>query len=484
MMKQGLLIGFLFCVGVLHAQVPAFPGAEGAGMYTTGGRGGKVLVVNSLKDDGSEGTLRWAVEKEGARIVVFTVDGWIDLQTPLIINKPDITIAGQSAPGGGIGVRNYRINIKVDNVIVRYIRSRFGNKTESEDDAINGYHCNRVIIDHCSFSWSIDECASLYGNRNFTMQWCIVSESLRHSAHQKGNHGYGGIWGGEGASFHHNLVAHHSSRTPRLCGSRYTATPEKERVDIRNNVFYNWGPVNGGYAGEGGSYNIVNNYYKPGPSTLSGNKIVASRIFQPNYDDGSNRNAKGVWGKFYVAGNYFDGSTPYMEAGVKAMLKEVNEDNWKGIHPRDTLAFWEGWQTIRSEKEFSMPGIIKSESAKAAYERVLQEAGASRVRDAVDVRIVEEVRKGIFTFKGSKGSNWGLIDSQEDVGGWPEIMKGVVLKDSDGDGMPDEWEKAHGLNPEKDDSAGYDLDGRYTNVEVYLNVIATRGGGCDRSDSL
>lgn len=471
MMKLGLLIGVLCWTGVLNAQLPAFPGAEGAGIYTTGGRGGKVFVVNSLKDDGSEGTLRWAVGQSGPRIVVFAVAGWIDLKKPLKIENDDITIAGQSAPGEGIGIRNYRLNVNANNVIVRYIRSRFGDQAGAEDDAMNGYNHSNIIIDHCSMSWSVDECASLYGNRNFTMQWCIVSESLRNSAHRKGDHGYGGIWGGQEATFHHNLIAHHSSRTPRLCGSRYTAQPEQERVDIRNNVFYNWGPVNGAYAGEGGAYNFVNNYYKPGPSTLSKNKKVASRIFQPNFDDGTNSNPKGIWGVFYVSGNYFDGTSPYMKADVLSELEKVNKDNWRGIHPRDTSQYWKGLSQIKSGKEFEMPGMIRPESAREAYEKVLADAGASFVRDTVDKRIVDEVQKGIFTFKGSRGSDNGLIDSQEDVGGWSQLKPGEPKKDSDGDGMPDDWEKAHGLNPMKDDSAGHQLDKGYTNIEVYLNEL-------------
>lgn len=465
---------FLLWTLVVLAQVPAFPGAEGAGMYTSGGRGGKVLTVTSLKDDGSEGTLRWAIRKKGPRIIVFAVSGWIDLTSPLNINNPDVTIAGQTAPGGGIGVRNNILKVSTDNVIIRYLRSRFGDRSGSEDDAMGGNKHQDIIIDHCSMSWSVDECVSYYRNRNFTMQWCIVSESLRNSAHRKGNHGYGGIWGGMGASFHHNLIAHHSSRTPRLCGSRYTGKPEEELVDIRNNVFYNWGPVNGGYAGEGGSYNFVNNYYKPGPSTIAKGKQMCCRIFQPNYDDGTNQNPKGVWGKFYVAGNYFDASSPDMTAGIRTALQKVNRDNWLGIHPRDTSAYWDGWKTIRSEEEYRLPGQLTTQTAEAAYTDVLKYAGASLVRDAVDLRIIEETRKGIFTYRGSRGSENGLIDSQEDVGGWPDLKSGEVLKDTDGDGMPDEWELRHGLDSGKDDSALYTLDKEYTNIEVYLNSLCRR----------
>lgn len=471
MKRRVVLFLFLISTAMSMAQTAAFPGAEGAGMYATGGRGGRVLTVGSLADDGSVGTLRWAVEQQGPRIVVFAVSGWIDLQSDLRIVHPDITIAGQTAPGGGIGIRNYRLNIRADNVILRYFRSRFGDKTGSEDDAINGYHSDRVIIDHCSFSWSIDECASLYGNTHFTMQWCVIAESLRCSAHRKGNHGYGGIWGGQGASFHHNLMAHHSSRTPRLCGSRYTNRPDLERVDLRNNVFYNWGPVNGAYAGEGGVYNIVNNYYKPGASTVSKNVKVASRIFQPNYDNGANKNRRGTWGKFYVAGNYFDATSPHMLPQLVPVLAEVNADNWKGIHPYDTSAYWNGWQTIRSDSAFCMPGRLHTDSPAEAYRQVLRHAGASLVRDAVDARIVEEVRKGTYTYEGSRGSRYGLIDSQQDVGGWPDLKPGKAPVDTDGDGMPDAWEKKHGLDPRVDDSALYSLHREYTNIEMYLNEI-------------
>ncbi len=463
-----LLLLLLACR--MQAQVPAFPGAEGGGKYTTGGRGGKILTVTSLQDDGSPGTLRWALRQKGPRIILFAVAGWIDLTEELPVNNGDVTIAGQSAPGGGVGLRNYELKVKADNVIIRYIRCRLGDLSGSDDDAMGGSRCTNLIIDHCSMSWSVDECASFYDNTRFTLQWCIISESLRNSGHRKGEHGYGGIWGGSNASFHHNLFAHHSSRTPRLCGSRYSGKPEMEQVDIRNNVFYNWGPVNGGYAGEGGSYNFVNNYYKPGPSTVARKNLV-NRIFQPNFDDGSLKNQRGVWGRFYVSGNRFDGSSPYLPVALLLLVEAVNRDNWQGIHPKDTSEFWQGWQTIRSGEPFAVAQPEKTDSPEEAYRAVLRHAGASRVRDAVDLRIVQEVRQGGFTYKGSNGSDNGLIDNQEDVGGWPELKSGRLPADRDRDGMPDRWEKKHRLDPDKDDSALYTVDKKYTNIEMYLNSL-------------
>lgn len=447
------------------AAPAAFPGAEGFGMYTKGGRGGKVYHVTNLSDDGKIGSLRYAVNQRGARTVVFDVSGIIELNSVLNIKNDSITIAGQTAPGDGICIKDYNVYVGANEVIIRFVRFRLG--TDKPDgynadgspyqdrDAIWGRNRSNIILDHCSMSWCTDECASFYGNTNFTMQWCLIAESLRGSLHPKGYHGYGGIWGGQGASFHHNLVAHHDSRNPRLCGSRYTNQPDLEMVDLRNNVFYNWGKTNSGYAGEGGNYNFINNYYKSGPATGSNIKY---RIFEAYADDGTNSQPRGVYGHFFLKGNYMEG-------------KGENWD-WNGMDLNTGNNNAMTKQAITAYSEFKATAVT-THTAANAFNKVLQLAGASKSRDAVDTRIANEAKNGTYTYKGSVLGGLGIIDKPSDVGGWPTYNSTATPTDTDQDGMPDAWEKANGLDAnDPTDGAKPSANGSgYTNLEVYMNSL-------------
>ncbi|MHB9055581.1 MAG: T9SS type A sorting domain-containing protein [Paludibacteraceae bacterium] len=464
------IVLLIFCLTFsVSGQTPSFPSAEGDGMYTTGGRGGSVLYVTKLSDDGTIGTLRWAINQTGARIIMFKVAGIIPLTSELQIKNGNLTIAAQSAPGDGICLKNYPVVLKGSNIIIRFLRFRMGDEAAADTlstysstytwdgaDAIWGRYMSNIIIDHCSMSWNIDECSSFYGNKNFSMQWCVIGESLRNSVHSKGAHGYGGIWGGEPATFHHNILAFHDSRNPRFCGSRYTNSPSTEKVNFVNNVIYNWGG-NSGYGGEGGYYNIVNNYYRSGIARSTG--VVSYRIFNPWPDDGANSQPAGIWGHFYLSGN------------VMRNTPNVTTNNWLGFQPSTSTPP----DTIKSFVPFSYPNL-RIQTADSAYLSVTGYAGASLKRDSVDKRIIKNILNGTVSVTlGSNGSTGGFIDSQKDVGGWPVYTydPASVPTDTDGDGMPDAWEDSHNLNPnDATDGKTKTLDGGYTNVEVYLNELA------------
>lgn len=454
-MRFSVFFIFIFLLTQSSAQPLAFPGAEGGGRYVTGGRGGKVIFVDNLNDKG-KGSFRKAIEAKGPRTIIFRVSGTIELNKMIHIKNGDLTIAGQTAPGDGICLKNYGIRVDADNVIIRYIRVRPGDTKEMENDAIYGLRNKNIIIDHCSLSWANDEVASFYDNENFTMQWCIISESMNQSSHHKGQHGYGGIWGGYHATFHHNLISDHVSRNPRLHGSRYLGVPEREKADIRNNVIYNWG-FNSIYGGEEGYYNIVNNYFKPGPATRKDVRDRILNLTQSFYNAEYNADTLRA-GWFYIDGNVMEGNA------------DVTADNWKfGVEGKGVNDAAKEKSRLLKEVEYSP---VITTTATTAFNAVLENAGASLVRDEVDKRILQETRTGQekygHTFDG--GGN-GIIDSQNDVGGWPELKSSEPPLDSDNDGMPDEWEKQNNLNLVKADHNLYSLSKDYTNLEVYINSL-------------
>lgn len=412
--------------------IPAFPGAEGAGAMTPGGRGGRVIFVDNLSDAGP-GSFREACEAKGPRIVIFRVSGLITLLRPIQIKNPFITIAGQTAPGDGICLRNYTFIIATHDVVVRYIRSRLGDLSAEQADSITLVSgAENVVIDHCSASWSVDEALSLSGNvLNVTVQWCLIAEALNKSKHAKGTHGYGSLSRATGLiSWHHNLWAHNKARNPRL-GDNY-GQPPYPTFDVRNNVIYDYGDIASGLTQGVLKVNYVGNYIRPGPS---------SKAKTPIHVGGPSDL------QFFIRENVFEGSDA------------LTADNSLFFDP----VMIEGKRQVQTVSEpFSIRSVVSS-SAQNAYETVLLRAGASLPqRDSVDARIVDEVRK-------RQGS---LIDSQEQVGGWPELKSKPAPVDNDNDGMPDVWERSHGLNSNdaSDSAADKNKDG-YTNLEEYLNSI-------------
>ena len=521
MKKLFTVLTLLAATMTATAQAPAFPGAEGHGRYVTGGRGGEVRHVTTLIDDGktsTKGTLRWAVNGNSAKTVVFDVGGIIELTKDLDIGQ-NTTIAGQTAPAPGITIRYYTVRPKANNII-RFVRFRRGEEKDVNDGADASWQreTDGIVLDHCSFSWSIDELASFYDNKRFTMQWCTLGEALANPGHSKGEHSYGGIWGGKGASFHHNFLCHMQNRVPRFCGARYNwdgydtskygSSIEAEIVDFRNCVMYNWGNGNGCYGGTGGgNINIVNNYYKAGPATVNTKRVTQISVATSSNASGSP--FMGYCARYYINGNY-----------VTAAGSQAQNYDWTGV------IYDDGTYTINGERycadanhlygtnvtyvknssnvdcvkiKLDAPvetGEVTTHTAQNAYEKVLLYAGASLHRDNVDARYMNEAKNGTTTYIGSAtktGDNKtithrkGIIDFVKDQGTYElEAASRPATFDSDGDGMPDEWETANGLNPNSAaDGKTYTLDSEkkwYTNLEVYMNSLVEdimKGGNTD-----
>ena len=490
---------------------PAFPGAEGSGRYAQGGRGTdgttNVYHVTSLKDDKNvEGTLRWALAQTGPRTIVFDVSGYIDLASDLKIPS-NTTIAGQTAPAPGITLRYYTVNTSdAENVIIRYMRFRRSQVKDVNDgaDAAWGRHGNNIILDHCSFSWSIDEVASFYDNRDFTMQWCVVAEGLCNSGHTKGGHSYGGIWGGKNATFHHNMITNVHNRAPRLCGARfnwdgydteaYGNSVQAERVDVRNNLYYNWGNGNGAYGGMGGYHNLVNNYYKAGPGTKN-----TSRVFQGSANSSGDSNGvlpDGLPGRFYIYGNYvtaqsaiYDWSGFKQDSGTGVNTSALTYTDSQGLYGAAGVTV-----SIKLDGEVDMADVT-THTAANAYDKILLYGGASLYKDAVDERFMTDAKNGTTSYQMTETTDGegnavteftkGIVDKINDpaavaVAEQPSFpMLAVVERpanwDTDRDGIPDAWEDANGLNKNSAaDGNLYTLDSEktwYTNLEVYLNSI-------------
>ena len=426
------------CAVPAGAQPLAFPGAEGAGRHAAGGRGGAVLKVTTLADSGP-GSLRAAIAARGARTILFEVAGTIRLSTDLVIREPRITIAGQSAPGGGIAIAGQALVVNADDVVIRHIRARRGDRSPGEGDSIWIAGGRRIILDHVSASWSVDETLSASarytatsGFYDLSVQWSIIAESLRRSHHEKGAHGYGSlIRGGRGAriSFHHNLWAHHAARMPRpgtYAGPE--VDPEGPLMEFRSNLFYNWGQSFAGYNDDEATlirYNFIDNAYLAGPDS------AGALAFREN-----DRLARA-----FFAGNSMNGAIP---ADPWSLVSGNIPENYRLAAPVEVAP-------------------VAADPAPFAMAHVLERAGAWP-RDAADARVVESVRR-------RSGRH---IDSQEEVGGWPALAAGQAEADSDGDGMPDGWERAHGFDPARaDGNADRDGDGM-TNLEDWLAERARR----------
>jgi pectate lyase len=473
-MKHLLSLSLLLLCALSHAQPKAFPSAGGFGSAATGGRGGHVVAVTTLADNAAnppEGSLRWALQQHPGLpiIVLFKVSGIINLEGgkagELRCKRDNWTLVGQTAPGDGICIMGNKVNFGgSNNLIIRHLRFRIGTMIDpvtGEPDAsgkgsIGIENASNWIIDHCTFGWSGEENMTIYDNKNTTIQWCIVHEGLYQSGHNKGNRGYGTQWGGQNATFHHNLLAHNHNRSPRFNGAR--SNDINVLIDYVNNVNYNWGKANSCYGSDiertSNHTNFVNNYYKPGPARPG---TSSSFFTQSSFATSQTTSKIALW---YMSGNYIEGSANTAK----------NADNYLGLDASAYTAKGVSADALKSETPFEIAYPVTTETAEQAYESVLAGAGAFP-RDAVDLRIVNEVRTGTASGSGAFGTNKGIIDSPDAVGGYPSYQSLDAPADADNDGMPDVWETAHGLNPNDADDRNLLMKSGYTALDVYLNEL-------------
>jgi hypothetical protein len=449
-------------VAAAAAERPlAFPGAEGYGRFAQGGRGGRVIAVTSLNDSGP-GSLRAAVEATGPRTVVFEVSGLIKLESKLIVREANsfLTIAGQTAPGLGVCISNYNLGLLgAHDVIIRYIRVRPGNTSGTTLDGMGMASANDCIIDHCSISWTLDEAFSSRGAKNITLQRTLISEALNIAGHKNykpgTQHGYAASIGGDIGSFHHNLLAHCAGRNWSLAGGldKTKGHTYAGRLDIRNNVVYNWGHR----TTDGGAHevNFVANTYKPGPASKFFHALKAQYGGFPGTQ------------QYYVAGNVMPG---HFDADTQELARIATTE--RGGRLPETYRPWVDAPFFESH--------VTTQTAAEAYESVLDDVGCNfPALDPHDQRVIAETRAGTATYRGSVSGFPGLPDSQDDVGGWdayPETQRPTDW-DTDRDGMPDAWESAHGLDPRDPTDGPRDRDGDgFTHLEDYLNTLVAQSG--------
>ena len=480
-MKNAIMLLLMMASAVsVEGQTLAFPTAEGFGKYASGGRGGKVVEVTNL-NDGGEGSLRWALTEAGREnaTIVFRVSGIIDIgpnpqrknERSIRAKLKNVTIAGQTVPGEGILLRGGKLNLGgSENVIIRNVRSRLGvlelvrNDGETDEaylkrcfiegGAIGIENARNIIIDHCCFGWSGEENMTMYDNHFTTVQWCIIHEGLYHAGHKKGVRGYGAQWGGSPATFHHNLLVSNDSRSARINGATNPNGDRNVFLEYINNVNFNWGRQNSCYggeneAGEGSTHecNFVGNYYKPGPAHPQDNVFIELSSARK----GKTLTSPSIW--------HFDGNV--ME-GTKA------KDNWTLVSNKTGFPVEQMRQEHPLTKAEYTSYLTPAESAKKAYQHVLQKAGTIR-RDAVELRLIEDVRSGRPSYSGQSAHRQGIIDSPADADGWPVYAEAVPVVDNDHDGMADDWERAHGLDPSNAEDRNMIVSkSGYTALDAYL----------------